>query len=171
MKKESNNKPNPRKGKGRKPESVILDRKARRVGSDDLKAAALVAKWGEQSGLRGNNLAVASSIAKAFEAAVKLSLDGEHREAAKKVASAQYVLKRNDRVAALKVRCRDGRERKLAQVAEWYASVHFRVADEIDAAKEAEAKAAEERRLEAEQRRASKEEARKAADSKETKAA
>jgi hypothetical protein len=147
-------------------ESAILDRKARKVGSDDMGAAALVCKWAENAGLRGPNLAVAASIGKAFEAAVALSLDGQHREAGKKAASAQYVLKRNERVAALRIRCRDGRERKIGQIAEWYASVHFRVQDEIDAAKEVEAKAAEERRIEAEQRRASKEAAQKAAEAK-----
>jgi hypothetical protein len=153
------------------PQSEVLDRKARKVGSDDMQSAALVCKWAENAGLRGPNLAVAASIAKAFEAAVALSLDGQHRDAAKKAASAQYVLKRNEHVAKLKLQCRDGRERKIGQIAEWYASVHFRVADEIDAALEAEAKAAEERRLEAEQRRASKEAARAAAESKEVKAA
>jgi hypothetical protein len=167
----TNNTRNRKHNRNNMPQSAVLDRKARRVGSDDMGAAALVCKWAENAGLRGNNLGVAASIAKAFEAAVALSLDGQHRDAAKKAASAQYVLKRNDRVAALKVRCRDGWVRNVGQIAEWFASIHFRVADEIDAAKEAEAKAAEERRIEAEQRRASKEAARVAAESKEVKAA
>ena len=120
------------------PESVIVDRKGRRVGMDDMQASASVAKWADQAGLRGPALLAASGIATALEAAVRLSLDGSHRDAGKKAASCAYVLKRNERVGGLKVRCRDGRERKLQQVVEWYATVHFKIADDIEAKQAAE---------------------------------
>lgn len=136
-------------GKGGKrkplPESVIIDRKGRKVGSDDMNAAALVAKWGEQAGLRGPLIEVATSVSQACEAAVSLALDGQHRDAAKKAASVQYVLKRNERVGGLKVQCRDGRTRRLADVVSWFASVHFKIADDIESAQEREAAAKAER--------------------------
>lgn len=135
------------------PESIILDRKGRRVGSDDLNAAANIAKWAEQAGLRGPALQAAAGIAVALEAAVKLSLVGAHRDAGKKAASCAYVLNRNERVQKLKVQCRDGRTRKLGQIVEWYASVHFRIADEIEAAQVQEAQVAEARKIKAELKR------------------
>lgn len=143
-------------GKRRRPlpESVVIDRKGRKVGSDDLRAASLVAKWSEEAGLRGPMVQAASGIAIALEAAVDLSLKGEHRDAGKKAASCAYVLKRNDRVGKLKVQCRDGRTRKLAQVVEWYAGVHFRIADEIEAKQAEEAEIAETRKRNAELKRA-----------------
>ena len=125
------------------PESVVLDRKGRKVGSDDMGSAALIAKYAEHAGIRGNNLDVAAGLALAIEAAVSLSLNGKHREAAKKAASCNYVLKRNEHVGKLKVNCRDGRERKLSDVVGWFAGVHFRIADDIDAAVAKEAAAAE----------------------------
>jgi hypothetical protein len=144
-----------RKG-GRKPlpESVILDRKGRKVGSDDIRTAAMIAKFGEEAGLRGPLVQVATNVAQACDAAVALALDGAHRDAAKKAASVQYVLKRNERVGKLKVTCRDGRQRKLSDVVGWYASVHFRIADDIDAARDREEAAAAERKAAAEDRRA-----------------
>lgn len=127
------------------PESIILDRKGRKVGSDDLNAAALVAKWGKEAGLRGSLVDVAGSVAQACEAAVGLALDGAHRDAAKKTASVQYVLKRNERIGALKVQCRDGRTRRLADVVGWFSKVHFKIADDIESAKESEAQEAADR--------------------------
>jgi len=135
------------------PESVVLDRKGRKVGSDDLHNAALIAKWAEQSGLRGPALQAASGIAIALDAAIALSLQGLHRDAGKKAASCAYVLKRNEKVGTLKVQCRDGKTRKLGQVVEWYAGVHFRIADDIEAAQEKEAEMAETRRRNAELKR------------------
>jgi hypothetical protein len=127
------------------PESVIIDRKGRKVGSDDMGSAALVAKWGEQAGLRGPLIAVANSVSQACEAAVSLALDGKHRDAGKKAASVQYVLKRNERVGGLKVTCRDGRQRRLADVVSWFAKVHFKIADDIESAQAKEAAAQAER--------------------------
>jgi hypothetical protein len=142
-------------GKRRRPlpESVIIDRKGRKVGSDDIAAAALVAKWAEEAGLRGPQVQAAAGIAIALENAVELSLKGEHRDAGKKAASCAYVLKRNAKVGTLKVQCRDGRTRKLAQVVEWYASVHFRIADEIEAKQAEEAELRETRKRNAELKR------------------
>lgn len=140
-----NNKKNARKGKGRRhqnvPQSVIIDRKGRRVGSDDMTAAANLCKWAEHSGLHGASLTAASGVAKGLEAAVQLSLEGEHRDAAKKALSVNYVLRRGpgERVGRLKVDCRDGRQRPLSRVVEWFAAIHFRIADEIEAARDAEA--------------------------------
>jgi hypothetical protein len=135
------------------PESVIIDRKGRKVGSDDLQSAALVAKWAEEAGLRGPQVQAAAGIAIALDAAVELSLQGAHRDAGKKAASCAYVLKRNAKVGTLKVQCRDGRQRKLAQVVEWYATVHFRIADEIEAKQAEEAELRETRKRNAELKR------------------
>jgi hypothetical protein len=135
------------------PESVVIDRKGRKVGSDDLHNAALVAKWSEEAGLRGPAIQAASGIAIALDAAIALSLQGLHRDAGKKAASCAYVLKRNEKVGTLKVQCRDGKTRKLSQVVEWYAGVHFRIADEIEAKREEEAEMAETRRRNAELKR------------------
>lgn len=137
----NNNNENTRGGKRRRkqlPESVVIDRRGRKVGSDDALQAARIAEWSEQEGLRGPAKEVAAGIAVALRAAVALSLDGQHRDAGKKAASCTYVLKRNERVGKLKVQCRDGRTRKLAQVVEWYGNVHFHIADDIEAAQAAE---------------------------------
>lgn len=148
------NKRSGRKGRKNLPESVILDRKGRKVGSDDALQAARIAEWSEHEGLRGAQREVALGIAQALKAAVDLALDGQHRDAGKKAASCAYVLKRNERVGKLKVQCRDGRERKLAQVVEWYGNVHFKIADDIEAAQAREAEMAETRKRNAELKRA-----------------
>lgn len=124
------------------PMSEVIRRKSRMIGSDDLQTAANICRWAEQGGLRGPALQVAESLATAFDSTLELSTRSQHREAAKKASSVLYVLKRNEKVANLLVDCRDGRKRKLKDVVSWFADRHFRIADDIEAALDAEAIAA-----------------------------
>jgi len=140
------------KGKGRRnlPESEVIRRKSRMIGSDDLQTAANVGRWAEQAGLKRPTLAAAEGLAKAFDSILALSQSSQHYEAAKKAKSVEYVLKRNERVAGLLIDCRDGRKRKLAQVVSWFADRHFRIANDIAEAEEHEARMAEIRKNAAE---------------------
>lgn len=155
-----------KKRRGRKlTKSAIIDRKGRRIGSDDLMAASNVCKYAEHGGLHRNLLQVAVSVGIGLEAAVQLALKGEHREAGKKVQNVMYVLNKEhaEPVGNLKVDCRDSKIRKVKDIAIWFAGVHLRIADEIDAERANEA----ERELERLQRKASRlaaEEAAKAAE-------
>lgn len=127
-----------RRSRGRVSESVVLDRRGRKVGSDDMRAAARIAKWAELSGIRGKALEIAAGLALAMEASVVLAEDGRHSDASKKAASCAYVLKHNDRIAELKVQCRDGKVRTLREITEWYSGVHFRISEEVKEQKAAE---------------------------------
>lgn len=141
--------------RGRKlKESVILDRKGRKIGSDDLMEAARLCKWAEHTGLRRNLVPVANAVGLGLEEAVNLSLRGQHREAAMKAKNVMFVLNKefNEAVANIKVDCRDSRVRKIVDITKWYAGVHFRIADDIEKAQAAEAEA----ELERLQRRAAK---------------
>lgn len=132
------------------PESEVIRRKSRMIGSDDLNTAANVCRWAEQAGFKGTDLTVAEGLAKAFEAILALSQTSQHYEAAKKAKSVEYVLKRNDKVSKMTIDCRDGRKRKLAQVVSWFADRHFRIANDIAEAQETEARMAEIRKNAAE---------------------
>ncbi len=124
------------------PMSEVIRRKSRMIGTDDLQTAANICRWAEQGGLRGPALQVAESLATAFDSTLHLSTRSQHREAAKKASSILYVLKRNEKVQNLTVDCRDGRKRKLKDVVAWFADRHFRIADDIEAALDAEAEVA-----------------------------
>ena len=121
------------------PMSEVIRRKSRMIGSDDLQTAANLCRWAEQAGFHGPQLQVAEGLAKAFDAVLELSTRSQHYEAAKKAKSIEYVLKRSERVAGMSVDCRDGRKRKLAQVVSWFADRHFRIAQDIADALDAEA--------------------------------
>lgn len=120
-------------------ESVSIDRRGRKVGSDDILAAATVCSWPEEAGLRGPLQEVAVSIAKALKIAASWAAEGRHEEAAKKAASCAYVLKRNERVGKLSLQCRDGKRRTVAEVAEFFSKAHFAIVSQIAEAKTAEA--------------------------------
>lgn len=133
--------------------SEIIDVKGRKIGMDDLKAAALVVKWAKHAEVPTKSLKITASIARACEEAVRLSLAGAHRDAAKKTASVMYVLKQHKLLAELRVQCQDRRtkkpvQRKLGEIVSWYSNLHFRIANDIDDAREAEHKAATRARTE-----------------------
>lgn len=121
------------------PMSEVIRRKSRMIGTDDLQTAANICRWAENEGLRGPALQAAEALAKAFDSILVLSQTSQHFEAAKKAKSVEYVLKRNERIQNLSVDCRDGKKRKLAQVVSWFADRHFRIAQDIAEAQEAEA--------------------------------
>lgn len=127
-----------RRSRNRLSESVVLDRRGRKVGSDDMRAGARIAKWAELSGIRGQALEIAAGLALAMEGSVTLAEDGRHSDASKKAASCAYVLKHNNKIADLKVQCRDGKVRTLKEITEWYSGVHFRISEEIKEQKAAE---------------------------------
>lgn len=133
--------------------SEIIDRKGRRVGSDDLMGAANVCKFAEHGGLHRNLVQVACSVGIGLEAAVQLALRGEHREAGKKAQNVLYVLNKeiNAAIGNLKVDCRDSKIRKVIDMTKWFVGVHLRIADEIEEARAEE----DERELERLQIRAS----------------
>lgn len=135
-------------------ESVILDRKGRKVGSDDMIEAARICKWAEHSGLRSNLVPVANGVGMGLEVAVQHSLRGEHRAAGMAAKNVLYVLNKevNEQIANIKVDCRDSKIRMVKVIAKWFAGVHFRIADDIENALANEAEA----ELERLQRRASK---------------
>lgn len=120
-------------------ESVSIDRRGRKVGSDDVLAAATVCSWPEEAGLRGALCQVAEATAKALKIAAEWAAEGRHEEAAKKAASCAYVLKRNERVGKLSLQCRDGKRRTVAEVAEFFSKAHFAIVSQIAEAKKAEA--------------------------------
>src|SRR5690606_1241976 len=161
------NKSAPKRRRGKKlPKSAIIDRKGRKIGSDDMMEGARLCKWAEHSGLRSNLVPVANMVGIGLETAVQLALKGQHREAGKKVQNVLYVLNKetNEAVANIKVDCRDSRIRQVKVIAKWFAGVHLRIADEIDTALAEEA----ERELERLQRRAFTLAAEEAADAAET---
>jgi len=124
------------------PLSVVIVRKNRKVYSDDIASAALILKYGSEAGLRGNEIEVASNLAKGVEAAGQLALEGKFLEAAKRAASCGYVFKHNPKVASLKIGCRDGNERKVQQVVGRFSETFFRIAEELRIALDTEAKEA-----------------------------
>ena len=129
-------------------ESVSIDRRGRKVGSDDILAAATVCSWPEEAGLRGVLCDVALATSKALKIAAEWAAEGRHEEAAKKATSCAYVLTRNERVGKMTLMCRDGKRRTVAQVAEFFGKAHFAITSQILDAKKNEA-AFKEKKLQA----------------------
>ena len=139
-------------------ESMLINLKGRRVGSEDLAQAGLMLKWCENEGFRGTSLRIASNVALGLEVAVQLSLQGNHEAAAKQAGNVMYVLKK-DRInsqarnykslGSIRIECRDGQFRAIGDVTEWYMSVHFRIHEQILKARKAEVAELENSELEA----------------------
>jgi len=126
--------------RGRKlSESEVLKRKSRMVGSDDMTNAANCLKYAEHEGLHGPALQVAHAAAVGLQTAVQYSTRNRHRDAAASAGASLYSIRRNERVAKMKVQCRDGQHRTVQKVLEWYTGVHGRIAGEIEAALDKEA--------------------------------
>jgi hypothetical protein len=128
-------------------QSVIIDLKGRKVGSEDLRQASLRLSWADQEGFRWPALLQADGISKGLILAVELAEKGEHLKAAKQAGNCLWVLKKNRELAhrqnhqclgSLVVECRDGRKRKIGDMVEWFASVHERIAEQIEEAAELE---------------------------------
>jgi len=124
------------------PESEVLRRKGRRVGSDDIGAAALAAKYAAEAGIRKEDADVGTLVATALKEAQLMALHDNHRDAAKKVKSCIALVKHRKALGSLKVTCRDKSSRKLIQVLNFFSRVHFNIASDILAALEAEELAA-----------------------------
>jgi hypothetical protein len=140
------------------PESQVIDLRGRRVGSEDFRTAAMMLQWAEQAGYRGTSLVIASNVAQGLLTAVGLSEKGQHEAAAKQAGNCLWVLK-NDRVhsknanhkaiGSMVIDCRDGQKRAIGQIVEWFTGVHFRIHEQIQQAKTAEAEALATAELEA----------------------
>jgi hypothetical protein len=129
-------------------QSQIIDLKGRPVGSEDLESAALALQWAEHSGYRGTDLQVATAMAQGLRVAIELSERGNHQAAGKQAGNCLWVLKKNRELCTkqnrrnlgcLEIQCRDGQTRKLGNIVEWYAGVHSRIHDQIEAARAEEA--------------------------------
>jgi hypothetical protein len=120
-------------------QSEMLSRKGRLIGSDDLQAVITACRYGQESGLTGTDLLVASGVALSCEKAIKLAAEGKHLEAAKAAGSALYVLKRANRVAHTRVECRDKNVRPIIGVVTHYTKTQSRIGDEVEAARKSEA--------------------------------
>jgi hypothetical protein len=126
--------------------SQIIQKRCRKVGSEDFKTAALKLRWAENEKYYGNDLLVAGALAQGLELAIELAEKNEHEHAAKQAGNCLYSLKKNrdltqkqnrKALGSMVIECRDGMTRKLGDIVEWYVSTHFRIAEQI---KEAEAK-------------------------------
>ena len=141
------------------PESVIIDLRGRRVGSEDFATAALILKWCENEGYRGTSLRIAANIAMGLEAAVLLASRGQHEAAAKKAGDVLWVLKK-DRTNAqahnyralgiIEIEGRNGQYYKIGNLVEWYMKTHFAIAKQVAEARKAEDFAMQEEAFEAE---------------------
>ena len=129
-------------------QSQIIDLKGRPVGGEDLTTAALMLQWAEQSGYKGTDLKVATAVSQGLRVAVEMSERGAHQAAGKQAGNCLWVLKKNKELCTkqnrrnlgcLEVQCRDGQNRQLGNIVEWYAGVHSRIHEQIEAAKIAEA--------------------------------
>ena len=122
------------------PESVIIDLKGRKVGSEDLATAGLMLKWCENEGYRGTSLRIAQNIAMGLEVAIELALRGRHEEAAKKAGDVMWVLKKDREnskarnykaLGNISIECRDGQYREVGAVVKWFMTIHFRIAEQV----------------------------------------
>lgn len=141
------NQNNRKKNRRRKlPRSVLLSRKSRLIGSDDLETIINSMRYANEAGIRGPALLAAGNIADTLTVARELGLNGQHAEASAKAASCEYTLSRNETVASFKITCRDGKRHSVNDVIKWYSGVHARIASDISSAQELEAQLAERRR-------------------------
>ena len=113
------------------PESVQLDRKTRKIGSDDLKTAAEACKYGREAGLDYTSVEIAYDISVALTHCVELSLEGKHEEAGKNAASALHILRGCRDIGDIEVTCRDGETRCVGYICKWYSNLHLRIAEEV----------------------------------------
>ena len=128
-------------------QSAIIDLKGRKVGTEDLEQAALLLQWAEQSGYKGSDLTVATAVAGGLRVAVEMAERGEHEKAAKQAGNCLWTLRKNRELCnkqnrrnlgSLEIQCRDGQTRRLGNIVEWFAGVHSRIHDQIEAAKATE---------------------------------
>jgi len=127
----------------RLPRSEIYRRRGRLVGSDDIRSVIMVLKFGDEAGLSGKLVQLASDIAQGLDEASRLILqEGNHFNGSKKARSCRAILKNNKSIKNLKVTCRDNKERSVMEVVTWYSNVHFRVAKDIWNAEQREARLA-----------------------------
>jgi len=122
------------------PESVIIDLKGRKVGSEDLATAGLILKWCENEGYRGASLRIAQNVAMGLEVAIGLSARGQHELAAKKAGDVMWVLKKDREnskarnykaLGVIEIECRDGQYRQIGAIVKWFMTVHFRIAEQV----------------------------------------
>jgi hypothetical protein len=134
-------------------QSVVIDLKGRKVGSEDLRTVALVLTWVEQNGFYGKDLLVATNISQGLNDAVDMAERGEHEAAAKKAGNCLWILGKNKELAvaqhrqclgSIGVMCRDGSTRKIGDMVEWFVGIHNRIAEQIREAKKMEESVREE---------------------------
>jgi hypothetical protein len=134
------------------PESIILTRRSRVVGSDDLTSICSSLKWLEMEfGPNGEHPVpkaefqrlglVAQGVIAGLEAAIAASRQDDMEAAAAAAGRTLYGLKRQPRLARLQVVCRDGQRRGVGQIIEWYIKTRLQFLERIQAAKAAEAAA------------------------------
>jgi hypothetical protein len=113
------------------PESEQLDRKTRKIGSDDLRTAADACKYGREAGLTDDSVEIAYNLSVALAQCVELALEGKHEEAGKNAASCLHILRDARDIGDIEVQCRDGETRCVGYITKWYANVHTRIAEEV----------------------------------------
>jgi hypothetical protein len=123
----------------------VIDRKARKVGSDDMTSAANVLKYGKEAGLRTSRagevseVELAATLAQGIQSALSMSLAGDYEGSMQKAYFCLHTAKENPRVGGLKVDCRDGKERRVIDVLGWFANNRQKVVEDIAFAKEEQA--------------------------------
>lgn len=129
------------------PESVLIDKKCRRIGVGDITELLNVLRYGKEAGLRASRHGevseqdVAVGLAKGVKVALELSLEGKYEESMKKAFDCLYVTNQNPRIANLTVDCGDGTQRKVSHVISWYGNNRKNVLASINEAKAKEAAA------------------------------